>query len=293
MSHFTVMVIGENPENQLEPYSEHIQTEPRVTGEVSEEDKNSMIEYYKKPENGGLELPFDELYAEHGDDWNGNSWEKRDGVWVEVTTYNPKSKWDWYQLGGRWTGFLKLKEGTTGEQGEFSLVSSRRAEAGHVDATIKGNIDIEGMRKDAAEKAAEYYDKVYDLIKDTPQHTSWSEFIKKLKAKEIDIDTARNQYHNQPRIKALNTPEAREILGYFVDVDDFNVTKDEYVQQASNGALSTFAILKDGEWYEKGKMGWWACVSDEMEQKEWDEQVTKMLDELSDDTLISIFDCHI
>jgi len=292
MSHYTCMVIGPNPEKQLAPYSEHIQTEPRVTDEVSEDDKNSMIEYYKNPENGGLDLPFDELYTEKGEDWNNNSWEKHDDVWVEVTTYNPKSKWDWYQLGGRWIGFLKLKEGATGEQGECGMMTEP-AKEGYVDATTKGNIDIAGMRKEAADNAAEYYDKVYEVIKDTPQHTSWSEFIKKVEAEEFNFDIARNQYHDQPRIKALNTPEVREIVGYFVDADDFNVTKEEYVQQASNRALSTFAILKDGEWYEKGKMGWWAMVTNEMEQKEWDEQVTKMFDELPDDTLISIYDCHI
>jgi hypothetical protein len=29
------------------------------------------------------------------------------------STYNPKSKWDWYEVGGRWSDMLKLKDGTT------------------------------------------------------------------------------------------------------------------------------------------------------------------------------------
>jgi len=27
----------------------------------------------------------------------------------ELTTYNPASKWDWYTLGGRWSGYLPLR----------------------------------------------------------------------------------------------------------------------------------------------------------------------------------------
>jgi len=57
--------------------------------------------------------------------------------------------------------------------------------------------------------------------------------------------------------------------------------------------LKTFAILKDGEWYERGKMGWWAIVTDEMEDDKWDAEFKKLIDGLPDDTLISIYDCHI
>lgn len=28
------------------------------------------------------------------------------GSGIDTTTYNPKSKWDWWQIGGRWSGFL-------------------------------------------------------------------------------------------------------------------------------------------------------------------------------------------
>lgn len=39
--------------------------------------------------------------------------------------YNPKGKWDWYQIGGRWTGSLKLKDdvkATSDMYGEPSLL---------------------------------------------------------------------------------------------------------------------------------------------------------------------------
>lgn len=290
MSHFTVMVIGSNPEEQLAPYDENIKLEtPVVTGEVSDEEKNSMIDYYKKTKNGGLDLPFDELYAEKGYDWNGNRFEKRDDKWVEILTYNPKSKWDWYQLGGRWSNFLKLKEGTTGTHGEKSWMNEDTSKPGYCDQTIKGNIDVEGMRNEAGEKAGKYYDEVMEYIKDTPPHIKWKDFIKRVENNEILIDQARTDYNAQPRIVAVSTKK----LGWMVNVDEFDVTKEEYIQDARNTVLSTYAILKNGEWFQKGKMGWWGMSSDEMTQSEWNTKVAQMFDELPEDTLISIVDCHI
>lgn len=42
MSHFTVMVIGDDPEGQLAPFDENESVEEYCTGEVSEDDKQQM-----------------------------------------------------------------------------------------------------------------------------------------------------------------------------------------------------------------------------------------------------------
>lgn len=57
--------------------------------------------------------------------------------------------------------------------------------------------------------------------------------------------------------------------------------------------IKTFAIVKEGEWHERGSMGWWGCVSDEKDKYVWDEETKKLLEGLSDDTLLTVFDCHI
>lgn len=49
----------------------------------------------------------------------------------------------------------------------------------------------------------------------------------------------------------------------------------------------------NGEWYEKGKMGWWGVVQDEKDPNQWYEEFHKLFDALPDDTLVSIVDCHI
>lgn len=52
-------------------------------------------------------------------------------------------------------------------------------------------------------------------------------------------------------------------------------------------------MLKDGVWYEKGRMGWWACVHDEKEEDTWRNMFNKLLDETPDSELLTICDCHI
>lgn len=120
MSHFTVMIIGENPEDQLEPYAEDLKVDEYSRGLVSEEEKQSFIDYYTNKDNVNISkltenanMSFDELYKQYGEDWNGLHWRKdENGQWNDYSTYNPNSKWDWYSLGGRWSGafITKLKE---------------------------------------------------------------------------------------------------------------------------------------------------------------------------------------
>lgn len=54
-----------------------------------------------------------------------------------------------------------------------------------------------------------------------------------------------------------------------------------------------FAILKHGKWYEKGKMGWWAMVSNEKSQNVWDKEVKQLIADIAPDTPVYIYDCHI
>jgi hypothetical protein len=57
--------------------------------------------------------------------------------------------------------------------------------------------------------------------------------------------------------------------------------------------LTCFAVLKSGEWYERGEMGWWACVSNEKDQDAWESEVEKLLRDLDPDMILTVVDCHI
>jgi hypothetical protein len=54
-----------------------------------------------------------------------------------------------------------------------------------------------------------------------------------------------------------------------------------------------FAILKGGQWHERGNMGWWGVVSNEKERLEWESEYRSLLADVSENALVSVYDCHI
>lgn len=104
MSHFTVAVFSKGPgqyEELLAPYDEGLSVEPYI-----DYTREEAIEYVRNTFDGYADKSDDECYKFLADDY-----EHIDEHGNLLTTYNPKSKWDWYDVGGRWQGLLKLKSG--------------------------------------------------------------------------------------------------------------------------------------------------------------------------------------
>lgn len=266
MSHFTVLVIGENPKEQLKPFQEN------NMGDYPED----FLEFYEidwKSDYNTKEEAFSDGYKEH---------EGKIGYWE-----NPNAKWDWYVLGGRWSGYYKLKpgaEGLLGKPGGFQ----NTPEEGYVDQCKRKDIDIEYMREEARKKAI-YDFKFASSVINGGSFTNWPEVKERFKN---DIKKARIFYNNQNVVEQWRIePKVRERLGIFSKPDDFNMTEEEYVQKQVNSAGVTFAVIKDGKWYERGETGWWGVVSDEKDN--WEEEFQKLFDEIPEETLVSVYDCHI
>lgn len=291
MSHYTVLVIGENPEEQLAPFSENLEVPEYESDTVSQEEKDSFLAHYREENKISPEVNFEEAYAIYGENWNGNRWRKnQDGVWKEYSRYNPKSKWDWYSLGGRWLGFFKLKAGAVGTVGRPGAFDNEPINPGNVDQARKCDIDFDAMRDEAGKEAGEYYDRFWALVGKQPL-PNWTE-IRERHGKE-KIDDARNEYHNHPVTQLLNTSEEFKYEFLFEDIMKMENTRADYVEQARRSRVVTFAVLYNGNWYEKGEMGWWGMVSNEKDQSEWNNEFYKLLENLPDNTLLSVYDCHI
>jgi hypothetical protein len=202
---------------------------------------------------------------------------------------NPNKQWDWWTVGGRWAGFFKLKPGATGERGNrtgnFSAPLPPPA-ADRADQVRKGDIDIEGMRDDAGAKAGEKFDRVHAVI----AGRDWLNWDSVRATHQGDIEAARKAYHAQPVVADLN---AADILGWSEDLERYRATREEFVATARASAIATFAVLKDGQWYERGSMGWWGMVRDEKDEATWAREFGALIDSLPDDTLLTVVDCHI
>lgn len=106
MSHYMVAVIHapiQSVEGLLAPYSENLEVEPYL-----EMTKQEVIDYVKKNYSDVGELSDEECWKKYVDGWGieNNLVDKAGNIY---TTYNPKSKWDWWSYGGRFSGKLKRK----------------------------------------------------------------------------------------------------------------------------------------------------------------------------------------
>lgn len=305
------MVIGSDVEEQLAPFDENLEAPEYCRGEVPEKEKKSFLDYYNKEKGEKFKKEdFAKAYKKYGKDWNGNSWRKdTDGIWKEFSTYNPDSKWDWYQIGGRWAGFFKLKEEAKkkyrGQRPDFSWGWDEESKKevlkkGLVDQAYKGDIDFEGMRDEAGETAGKHYDKVKRKFGGTIPviDITWDMLDKDEKYKGLDWEKKKKIYWEQPALKKLSELQDKdkkftEKFGFFFDLNDFQCTRKQYVERARNGAISTYSVLKDRQWFAQGEMGWFGCSRDDMTKEEWSKRFNQMIDELPDETLMTVVDCHI
>lgn len=305
MSHFSVLVVGEDVDEALAPFDENLETPRVMRGEVDEEEKIRFLNYYlnrDKPESEQLsedeiaekleeEGLFEYHYAEHGNSWNGEAWEKNSrGVWVEYSTYNPNSKWDWYEIGGRYAGRLLLKKDVPQTSRHKvpnpSLLFSNEAKAKiisddrRVDSAKVSEIDWEQMDAKRLKANNKNYDEFETKMADPEQREKMHPYFEygikpiKITPEEFEANMDNPMYYWNDRTESHFRYQTRE----------------EYVGM---GKFATFAMLVDGEWYEQGDMGWFGMVSDEKENGDWEEEFQNKLKSFHPDTIVTVVDCHI
>lgn len=294
MSHFTVLVIGDNPEQQLAPYQENNmgdcpkeylqffdKTEELLSGWESEtitriqlesgELVSPIDERFRVPGHilGGtgshnppkhlkrIEVPVKQLYQSFDDyarDFCGyekDSQTGKYGYWE-----NPNAKWDWYQLGGRWTGFFLLKQDAALRSVGTPGILTAPAAPGRTDQCFAKDVDWYAM----------------NFAWRLEAQKDWNEF--------------------QAWLNAGRSKNKHPYFDFGVELrnEDFESYDEFMVRRAT---VCTFAVLKDGVWCEKGEMGWFACVSNAKDPGVWQKQFQMIIESLQGDELLSLYDCHI
>ena len=213
MSHFVGLCFGSYWDTDLEQYSEDLEVEAYVDrtkeeaiNDVQRHQRKRYLDAVKALQTPNLNSHSMVFYQKIVD--QGPSISKED-AWKEVlswgykldeddnllSTYNPNAKWDWYCVGGRWNGFLVLKE---------------RKEDGSI----------------------------------------------------IEVNEA-----------------------YFNEIDW------DYMKEWKR--IPFCFVNEDGEWYEKGEMGWFAITTNEMEEETWQATFEEYINTVEDDCLVTVVDFHI
>lgn len=373
MSHFTVMVIGDDHDKLLAPFhefectgrdDEYIQ-DIDETAELFRQyqtHKTTMIRLadgtYRETyddEFWPLALPneHDQTFAEYVAEWTGRNvitleeFEGADSsnlkdeykygftvvnaegeVVKTIKRTNPNAKWDWYSVGGRWRGFLMLNGEYREAISRYEALAKRgepipeslltkvsRVVVGEkswtnedeeipkymVDSAPFEAIDWEGMMNEAGVEAGKRWDEAYEIH----QGNLWVSWESMFDANENVVDgetlpkltnsDLRDKYWGQENLKAFVSAlrEKKGNISPFFNMDEFLKSREEYVIQARDSAISTFAVIKDGQWIERGQMGWFGLASNEKDQKKWSDEFKGLLEGVDPTTQITIVDCHI
>jgi len=219
-----------------------------------------------------------------------------------VDRTNPNKKWDWHQLGGRWRGMFKVKTGAdalVGNPGTIERIHGIKELPNDVaDQAYKRDIDFQAMRDEKADEAGNRYDRLSNLFggKIPGVELLWKDVLKG----EETIEEKRKKYNDQSALVSLEAIRKRKDLNeedrnlvVWLDLESYLGGREAYVGRAIRDAVCTFAVVKDGKWYERGDMGWWGFVSDEKDGGAWANEMYKLIESVPGDTLLSVFDCHI
>lgn len=319
MSHYTVMVLGENPEEQLAAFNEAIDSYSLEglsfsdsTPEFESEFLHSKLEAWQLP-TGQIMLDQEESESKFAltgpppagatrvsatpcqiypdldsfvQDYHQQTKHPENGKYGFF--FNPQAKWDWYQLGGRWAGFFKPKKnrrGTTGSPGVFT----NAPKPGYVDQALKRDIDFDGMRQQNELEARQVYDDAMQILGNLPPNLSMSEVNKEYQKEDQGRELARQIYWSQPRCQVWKKHQGSE----HPSPDPFLQDRQAFIHNAGSRAWMTFALLDHGTWYEQGHMGWFGVATDKSEESDWIQFINKTIQQAPQKTLISVYDCHI
>jgi hypothetical protein len=248
------------------------------------------------------EMPYTEIYKTleiYLKDWGGLTDDNfKYGQTGKMT--NPNAKWDGWMIGGRYSGAFKAKNHNEALQGEKSW-TNEKLDIEDFDVIQKKNIDVDAMISVALEKV----DKEWAMFEDATKNgipKSWGQGLKdkkdELNISDDDflprdaIDELRKEHHSQKNSSVLKDLSSKLGMMLGCPIDHFcSGDKEAFISKMKYYELGTFAFLMDGNWIEQGKMGWWACVSDE--DKSWETKWFEIFDTIDDEHWITVVDCHI
>lgn len=216
MSHFIGLCFGDWWESNIDAYDENLRLDVGTIAYTKEEAIKEVIHHHKLNYEAALlnlekessdesrKKYFQEIVDKGPVLTYEQAWEdvKTWGYDIDenenlITYYNPDSKWDWYCIGGRWDGFLYLKE-----------------------------TDSEGNR--------------------------------------VGVNSA-----------------------YMDEIDwDYMFEQNKY---------PFCYVTEEGDWIERGNMGWWGCVSNEKDLDIWESEFKNYVKSLNpeDNLLVTVVDFHI
>lgn len=286
MSHFSVLVVGDDYEAALQPFHEFECTgtndqyvvDVDKTAEVQAnidagESLEEALGYYGLNER----IVDCETKVDRDDEHKYGFAIVQEGKLVRaVDRTNPNKKWDWYSVGGRFSGKLVSMNGQRADQLRVS------------------DFDLNSAVAKNADNAAKEYDAITNCIGGRSIQP-WSHFVNLVKDQSITIDQARTDFHAQEAFQDLIKAEVIDRFYGSEVLDKVLVTdRDTYIKNESEENATTWAFLHNGEWSERGSMGWFGMSDATGESTQtYVKKFIETIKALPPETKLTVVDCHI
>ena len=262
MSHYAVLVLHKEDQNidtLLAPYNENLEVEPYLKLTNNEAIAKARKEYDDN-------YSEKELIKNYAEDYGYIILD--DGLY---STYNPNSKWDWYQIGGRFNGIFELTE-----EGRLNAA---------IECENKYNINLNvDLREDS-----DYM----RYVNSAPiRYINWFHYL---------TEEEKNKIRRWWEINIYDAPlkEGEEKDKYLFYNPKYYERryKDAETDIKIQETIKFFAVITpDGKWCAPSNMGWWACTDGEPEDElKWDLEFYDRFikPNLDSDLICTVVDCHI
>lgn len=165
MSHYTVAVFhrpDQDVDNLLAPFDENLEVDPYLSY-TKQEAIDHVRQHWSFVMDGPKKIPVADAtdaqcYAYIASDYASDM---KDDDGNLYSTYNPNSKWDWYQEGGRWSGSLRLKSGGTTDSAAIRDLDFSPDKKAYEEAAIWWDKAVDGKVEDGEEKPFCFYKEEY------------------------------------------------------------------------------------------------------------------------------------
>lgn len=223
---------------------------------------------------------------------------------------NPDAKWDWYQIGGRWSGLFPVRNqaGLLGERSLLVREQPDERDLNHADICKVCEIDTDAVAAETALAAEDFwarwcnYRDAKPLLDNAGRVDHWARHNVRSRGFELGL------------IKVLTDPAEAVPAGWLVSRDEWGnlpkddnrrvfrdllstMSKEEFMQTKTStfSPIRTYAVLDADGWHAPGDMGWWGVSSETVEEGE--KFATSFFDtyirnEDPNTTLVNV-DCHI
>jgi len=239
MSHFTVMV----------------RLPASVRRDEIESAVGAMLLPYKEAGCGDRDPPELKKYLQFEEDEDGSLDREtgKRGYWR-----NPNQKWDWWLIGGRWTGSVPVRPGAESGSGEPGLMTQPNRSTVKADYCRISGIDFDALALEGRADADTFWVEWQRFVAGEkfavfqgPRHTALD--LGLIECKDADELTG----------KEWKTIKWAQPLKAGVDRFDVlkNTTEAEFRANHADhfNPIRPYAILDERGWREPGPMGWFGC----------------------------------